>query len=113
MSHHPTSQHESSFDDSEIDPHEVRRTSRNNISSNSGLKYNRNNDSSILNSSVDEDDIQVWKYRKETYEKLKVESTNFIVKPFLIGMSVAIGMSFGYGVYDFVVGIFSRRRTQQ
>ncbi len=58
-----------------------------------------------------EEDEQLLQYRKEAYLKMKSSASNLIVKPFLIGMSVALGMSFGYGIYDFLASFLKRNNN--
>jgi hypothetical protein len=61
-------------------------------------KKNIMNQTSMASSELEsdgEEDEQLLQYRKEKYLKMKIEANNFILKPFLIGMSVAVGMSFG------------------
>nr|CAG4715404.1 unnamed protein product [Naegleria fowleri] len=55
-------------------------------------------------------DAKVWKYRREKYLEAQVNASNFIIKPFFIAFSAAIGFSVGYAVFDFFASFFKRRR---
>ena len=55
-------------------------------------------------------DAKVWRYRRQTYLEAQANVSNFIVKPFFVAFSAAIGFSVGYAVFDFFMAFFKRRR---
>jgi hypothetical protein len=77
---------------------DMQNSSLHSVSKNKQEKKNIMNQTSMASSELEsdgEEDEQLLQYRKEKYLKMKTEANNFILKPFLIGMSVAVGMSFG------------------
>ncbi|KAL9654571.1 hypothetical protein ABK040_006635 [Willaertia magna] len=57
----------------------------------------------------EDEDLKIYRYRRQKYLELKSGLFNTIVNPFLMAFSAAFGMSCGYLFFDFVKNFFIKK----